>query len=74
MLTEIIKNRSRIHTRDIMHATYPHSDSRIIVHGVLKERRYMKIFNITGDIPEPGIVHYLDVKLLIKSGPQNKKA
>jgi len=69
MLGEIVKNKAKIHTRDISLATYPHTDSSVIVHGVLKDKRYIKIFDINGDILEPGIVHHLDVKLLIKSDP-----
>jgi len=69
MLNKIIENKTKIHTRDISLATYPHTDSSVIVHGVLKDKRYIKIFDINGDILEPGIVHHLDVKLLIKPDP-----
>ncbi len=69
MLNEIVESQTRIHTRDIHLATYPHTDSRVIVHGVLKDERYIKIFDITGDIVEPGVVHHMDVKLLIKPYP-----
>ncbi|MDC3237346.1 DUF2889 domain-containing protein [bacterium] len=69
MLNKIPDNKLKIHTRDISLATYPHTDSSVIVHGVLKDKRYKKIFDITGDILEPGVVHHLDVKLLIKPDP-----
>jgi len=69
MLDKMIENKSKIHTRDIKLATYPHTDSRVIIHGVLKDERYIKIFDITGKVLEPGIVHHLDVKLLIKPDP-----
>lgn len=69
MLDQIVKNNTRIHTRNINLATYPHSDSKIIVHGVLKDERYVKIFDITGNILKPGVIHHLDIKLLIKSDP-----
>jgi hypothetical protein len=69
MLNTIIENKSKIHTRDIQLTTYPHTGSRVIVHGVLKDRRYTRIFDITGAVLEPGIMHHIDVKLLIKSDP-----
>ncbi len=69
MLNKVIDTKPKIHTRDIKLATYSHTDSRVIVHGVLKDERYIKIFDITGQILEPGIIHLIDVKLLIKSDP-----
>ncbi|WP_457552978.1 DUF2889 domain-containing protein [Desulfobacula sp.] len=69
MLNNLIEKKTKIHTRDIQLATYPHTDSQVIVHGVLKDRRYIKVFDVTGDIKEPGIIHHMDVKLLIKSDP-----
>jgi len=69
MLNTIVENKSKIHTRDIGLATYPHTDSRIIVHGVLKDRRYKKIFDVTGAVVGPGIIHHMDVKLMIRPDP-----
>jgi len=69
MLNKIIENKSKIHTRDIRLATYPHTDSSVIVHGVLKDRRYIRVFDVTGGVKEPGIIHHMDVKLLIKPDP-----
>ncbi len=69
MLDNILENKIKIHTRDIQLATYPHTDSRVIVHGVLKDERYIRIFDVTGAVIEPGIIHHMDVKLLIKPDP-----
>ncbi len=69
MLNKIIENKIKIHTRDIRLATYAHTNSQVIVHGVLKDQRYIKVFDITGKVLEPGIIHHMDVKLLIKSNP-----
>jgi hypothetical protein len=69
MLDKIIENKPKIHSRDIKLETYSHTDSRVIIHGVLKDERYIKIFDITGKVLEPGIVHHLDVKLLVKPAP-----
>jgi len=69
MLDKILENKVKIHTRDIQLATYTHKDSRVIVHGVLKDRRYIRVFDVTGAVKEPGIIHNMDVKLLIKSDP-----
>jgi len=69
MLDNILENKIKIHTRDIQLATYPHTGSRVIVHGVLKDERYIRIFDVTGAVIEPGIIHHIDVKLLIKPDP-----
>jgi hypothetical protein len=69
MLNKIIENKSKIHTRNIQLATYPHTDSRVIVHGILKDWRYIRVFDITGAVREPGVIHHMDVKLLIRSDP-----
>ncbi len=69
MLDEIIKTKPRIHSRDISLATWPHEGSRIIVHGVLKDMRYVNVFDITGKILKPGVIHHMDVKMMIRSDP-----
>jgi len=66
MFGHMIKSGEKLHTRDIQLATYLCTDSRIIVHGVLKDRRHAKVYDVTGTAREPGIVHHLDVKLLIQ--------
>lgn len=69
MLKKLINNKTKLHTRDIQLATYPHEDSTVIVHGVLKDLRHVNIFDITGKMLEPGVIHHMDVKLLIHSNP-----
>ncbi|OGR10531.1 MAG: hypothetical protein A2097_06260 [Desulfobacula sp. GWF2_41_7] len=69
MLKELINNRQEIHTRDISLASYPHTDSTIIVNGILKDQRRIRIFDVTGTPMEPGIIHHMEVILLIKSDP-----
>ncbi len=69
MLNKIIEDKSRIHTRDIRLSTYPYSESRVIVHGILKDKRYMRIFDVTGAVLEPGVIHHIDVKMMIKANP-----
>ncbi len=69
MLDKILKNKTKIHTRDIKLATYPHSGSRILVHGVLKDQRHIEVFDVTGTVKMPGIIHHMDVKFLIKPAP-----
>jgi hypothetical protein len=69
MLKHLIQNTKAIHTRDINLATHPLPDSKILVHGVLKDMRTIKIFDVTGTPMEPGIIHHMEVILLIKSDP-----
>ncbi len=69
MLNKIIEDKTKIHTRDIKLATYPHTESRMVIHGILKDKRYIKVFDFTGDVLEPGIIHHMDVKMMISSDP-----
>ncbi len=69
MLKDIIKERSKIHTRDISMATYPHTDSQVLVHGELKDQRYVPIFDVTGKVKAPGIIHHMSATLLIDPDP-----
>lgn len=69
MLEEIINNRQQIHTRDICLSTYPHKGSQILVHGRLKDKRYIPVFDITGKLKNPGTIHNMSVTLLINPNP-----
>ena len=54
MLSELIKDRSRIHTRDIRMTTFPHENSQVIVESGLIDTRHIKVFDITGKVLESG--------------------
>jgi hypothetical protein len=69
MLSDHINQASRIHSRTIELATYPIENAQVIVHGVLKDYRYVRVFDAAGAIKEPGIVHHIEARLLISSNP-----
>ncbi len=69
MLADLIKNLSKIHTRDICMATYPHEKGQVIVAGELIDTRYVKIFDITGRVLEPGTIHHMRLFCLVASDP-----
>ncbi len=69
MLDALITIKTKVHSRDIQLSTYPHEGSKVIVHGILKDLRHTKIFDITGKILEPGVIHHMDVKFLVSSNP-----
>lgn len=69
MLNQLIKNKSKIHKRDIQLVTYPLDDYKMIIHGVFKDHRYVGVFDMAGTYKEPGVVHHIDVKLLIRFNP-----
>ncbi len=69
MLSEIINGKPKIHTRDVSLATYLHNNSEIIVEGTLIDKSHGKNFDIMGKIKEPGIIHNMVVRLLIKGSP-----
>ncbi|OQY51439.1 MAG: hypothetical protein B6230_04905 [Desulfobacteraceae bacterium 4572_89] len=68
-LENMIMIRQQIHTRDICLSTYPHTDSQVLVHGKLKDKRYIPIFDITGKLKNPGTIHNMSVTFLINSNP-----
>lgn len=69
MLKEMIKERSQIHTRNILLATYPHKGSGVLVQGILKDERLIPVFDVTGKARAPGTVHHMVVTLLIDPDP-----
>jgi len=69
MLKDMIKERSQIHTRNILLATYPHKGFRVLVQGILKDERLIPVFDVTGKARAPGTVHHMVVTLLIDPDP-----
>lgn len=69
MLEDTIKKLTRIHTRDIRLATYPHTGSQVLVQGELKDERHIPVFDIIGQVKAPGPVHHMSVILLIDPDP-----
>ena len=68
-LKEMIKKKKKIHTRDISLATYSVSDSELIVQGKLLDERFQKGFDITGEEIPDGIIHHMEIYLLICDNP-----
>ncbi|MCP3901148.1 MAG: DUF2889 domain-containing protein, partial [Desulfobacteraceae bacterium] len=64
-----IKNKKKIHTRDIKLATYAVNDSELIVCGTLLDERLQTIFDITEKEIPPGKVHHMQIYLLIHDNP-----
>jgi hypothetical protein len=69
MLEDMIKNKQKIHTRNISLAAYPHKENQVLVHGKLLDQRYIPIFDITGKVKNPGTIHHMSVFLLIDPNP-----
>jgi len=69
MLKDMIKRQSKIHTRNISLTTYPCTKDRVLVQGILKEQRYIRVFDVTGKARAPGTVHNMSVTLLIAPNP-----
>jgi len=59
MLADLINNLSRIHTRNISMTTFPHEGGQVIVSGELHDIRYIPVFDITGQVREPGTIHHI---------------
>ena len=68
-LKELIKNKKKIHTRNIELATYSVNDSQLIVTGKLIDERYQKVFDITEKELSSGIIHNMEIFLLIHDNP-----
>jgi hypothetical protein len=68
-LKEMIKNKKKIHTRNIKMATYAINDSELIVTGRLIDERFHKVFDITEKELDSGIIHNMEIYLLIHDNP-----
>ena len=68
-LSDLIRNRQHIHTRDIRLETFPHENGQVIVHGELTDRRHVSIINLIGQKKDPGIIHHMTATLLIAPHP-----
>ncbi|WP_022663988.1 DUF2889 domain-containing protein [Desulfospira joergensenii] len=69
MLKELIQNKEQIHTRQLSLSTYPHEDDMILVHGELKDRRHVPIFDILGRPKGPGVIHHITLTLAVAPAP-----
>ncbi len=68
-LKELIQDKKKIHTRNIELATYYINDSELIVWGKLKDERYQNIFDITEEEILQGVIHNMEIYLLIHDNP-----
>ncbi|MCP4023792.1 MAG: DUF2889 domain-containing protein, partial [Desulfobacteraceae bacterium] len=69
MLKQLIENKKELHSRDIRLKTFAHKENQIIVEGVLKDMRNIKIYQMSGEEKTPGIVHHMAIQLLIQGDP-----
>jgi len=69
MLSDLVKGRFQIHTRDIRMTTFPHEDGQVVVAGELIDTRHIKIFDITGKVLEPGTIHHIRLFCRIAPDP-----
>jgi Protein of unknown function (DUF2889) len=68
-LKKAVKEKKQVHTRNIELATYSISESELIVTGKLIDERFQKVFDITGKETLPGIIHHMEIYLLIHWDP-----
>ena len=69
MLKDVVESQSPIHTRDISFRTFPAEGDRVIVQGELKDYRYVPVFDITGQVREPGVIHHMRLFCLVAPEP-----
>ncbi|MGA9109360.1 MAG: DUF2889 domain-containing protein [Smithella sp.] len=55
----------KLHTRTIEVTTYDYDGQRIIIEGFLKDDRFQESHLITGEKFPPGVIHHMEVKLLV---------
>jgi len=68
-LKKFIKGKKKIHSRHIKLTTYPINDSELVVTGRLTDERFQKVFDITAKEIHPGIIHDLEIYLLVSVSP-----
>lgn len=62
------QNLKKVHTRTINIATYIYDQDAVVVEGELKDDRLIQSFRASGEIAEPGIIHSMIIRILVK-GP-----
>ena len=68
-IKELVAEKGKIHSREIKLAAYPHLDDQVIVEGFLEDHRHVPIFDITGRVTEPGVVHRMGIWLILRGNP-----
>ena len=69
MLKDHIQNQPKIHSRDLNFSSHPLERGELIIHGELKDIRYIPIFHVTGVPKEPGTVHHISFTCRIAPNP-----
>ncbi|MBW2609270.1 MAG: DUF2889 domain-containing protein [Deltaproteobacteria bacterium] len=62
-------NGKPIHSRSLDLKTYPVDDDHIVVEGWLKDERFRKVYDIDGQIKDPGPVHHMAIRILVGGMP-----
>ena len=68
-LKALIEDKPVIHTRTITLSTHPLDDLGIVVRGELKDHRRRPVFDLAGRLIEPGVVHHMVIRVLIRDNP-----
>ncbi|MFH1152680.1 MAG: DUF2889 domain-containing protein [Pseudomonadota bacterium] len=68
-LKSLIAAQPVIHTRTIHLSTFPLDDAGVIVQGELKDHRLRTIFDLAGRMIEPGVVHHMIIRVLVRDNP-----
>jgi hypothetical protein len=58
----------KIHARTLDIATYPHENGKLIVEGILKDERFCRSHQMTGETRPPGILHHMVIRMVV-AGP-----
>ncbi len=69
MLADLIKKHRELHTRNISLTTVPHDNDFVVVHGELRDERFVPIIDIFGAEIPPGTIHHITATLLIAQNP-----
>lgn len=69
MLKDEIKSIKQVHSRVLTLSTFPFEKGRIIVKGELKDLRHVPVFDLAGNVKQPGTVHHMKVFMLIDPSP-----
>ncbi len=68
-LSEIIQDKSPVHTREIVLNTYSVDEKRVIVEGILKDARHIPIYDFDGSLREEGPYHHIRALILMGELP-----
>lgn len=58
-----------IHSRSIAIKSYPVDENSIVVEGWLRDDRFQRAYDVTGEVHDPGPIHHMSIRIKVGGSP-----